>query len=153
METKRQRIVTKILEAVQGISTASGYETDIGANCDDWRTNWQEDELPGTSVCDQTAEYIENLSEDHIDYFRLPVQIRTSISSGTRAAEARKIEADILKALRPLAGGIADADGKIASDIQVRRSGFVLAEDAFTVVAVAVEVEVTFYTERFNAYQ
>lgn len=151
--SKRQRIVSKFVEAVQQISTADGYETDIGENVLDWETDFQEDELPGTSVCDLTAEKLEDMSSEHIDFFKLPVQIRTTVKAGTRAAYARMIEADILKSLKPLDGEIYDGTEKLAGDVNVKRSGFVLAEDAFTVVAVAVEIELTFYTRRFNAYE
>lgn len=153
MPTKRQRIVSKFLEAVRTISTDANFETNIGENVLDWQADWQEDELPGTSVCDLTAERLEDMSDDYIDFFKLPVQIRTTIKSGTRAEDARKIEADILKSLKPFDGEMHDGTEKLAGDVRIRRSGFVLAEDAFTVVAVAVEIELTFYTRRFNAYE
>jgi hypothetical protein len=152
-DTKRQKIVSKILAAVQGISIANDFETDIGENVDDWRTDWQEDELPGTSVCDQTAEAIENLADEHLDFFSLPVQIRTTLKTDTRASDARKIEADLLKSLEQFKDGIFEGNAKLAIQVQVKRSGFVLAEDAFSVVAIAVEIEVIFHTKRFDAYQ
>lgn len=164
MPTKRQRIVSKFLEAAQAISIDNEFETNIGENVLDWQTDFQEDELPGTSVCDLTAEKIEDLSNEYLDFFNLPVQIRTTLKSGTRAEDARKIEGDILKALKKLAfendngterlsGEIYDGTEKLAGDVNVKRSGFVLAEDAFAIVAIAVEIELTFYTKRFNAYE
>ena len=154
--TKRQKIVTVITESLEQILTANDFETDLGSLVADWRTDWQEDDLtdsPGTSVCDLTAERIDELSNEAIDYFVLPVQIRTSFSATTRPTEARKFLGDILAALAPLKDGFRNEEMILAENIDLKREGFVLAEDGFNVAAVAVEIEILFFTSRFNAYE
>lgn len=155
MQTKRQKIVSVILEVVRGVKIADGFQTDIGNLVEDWQTDWQEDELPGTSVCDLTGERDEEFSNEAIDYFRLPVQIRTTFSAKVRASEARKFLGDILQALRPLKDGFVESDSgaSLAEQIDLKREGFVLAEDGFSVAAIAVEIEILFFTQRFNAYE
>lgn len=153
-DSKLQLIHTVISDAVKQILTANGYETDLGAKVDDWRTDWQEDEMPATSICDLTAETVENQTDEYLDWFTLPVQIRTFLSSATRAAEARKMLADILKALEPFKDGFGGAGHTVlAKSVQLKRSGFALAEDGFRIAGIAVEIEILYYTKKFNAYE
>ncbi len=155
MFTKRQKIVSAIIAALQTIKIADGFQTNLGLKIEDWTTDWQEDELrelPGTSVCDLIAERDEENSDDFQDCLRLPVQIRTSFSSAVRSADARKYIGDILKSLSLLKNGFGLADEILANKVDLIREGFVLAEDGFKVAATAVEIEIIYFTQRFNAY-
>jgi hypothetical protein len=155
-DSKAQKIVSVIIDAVKTILIADGFETNIGASpVEDWKTDFDEDELPGTGVCDltETANNDENWSIEGFDCYKLPVQIRTYLSSATRAADARKIKADILKALNPLKDGFRTETETLAEKVELRRAGFELAEDGFRIVGIIVEIEIFYITQRFNAYE
>lgn len=152
-DSKRQKIVTVIKEAIEQISTANDYQTDIGANVEDWRTDWDDDELPGTSICDLSETPLENQANEHMEWYSLPVQIRTFLSSDTRAADARKMMADIVKVLGTFKDGVRVDNKQLFKMIELKRKGFVLAEDGFKIAAVAVEIEILYYTQRFNDYE
>lgn len=149
-ETKRQKIVAVLIDAIKEIKIENDFQTDLGNSVEDWRTDWQEEDLPGTSVCDLIAERVD--AADEIDFFKLPVQIRTSFSSNVRPALARRFLGDIIKALRPWHQGFKTETETLAARIDLTREGFVLAEDGFSVAAVAVEIEVFYHTRKFNAF-
>ena len=154
--TKRQKIVSVIIDSLKLIKPDGGFQSGLGDKIEDWQTDWQEDELtdtPGTSVCDLIATRDAENSDDFQDCFQLPIQIRTSFSSAVRAETARKYIADILQALKPLKDGFGVNDQILANKVDLIREGFVLADDGFRVAATAVEIEVLYFTERFNAYE
>lgn len=154
--TKRQKIVSVIIDSLKEIKIMNGYQTNLGSRIEDWETDWQEDDLidaPATSVCDLIAEVDEDKLNEAFDLYSLPIQIRTSFSSAVRASNARLYLGDVLKALKPLKDGFGTAGQVLAETVDLKREGFVLADDGFKVAATAVEITVTYYTERFNAYE
>jgi hypothetical protein len=153
-DSKAQKIVSVIIDAVKTILIADGFETNIGAEpVEDWKIDFDENELPATAVCDLTETADEEIKLEGHDCLNLPIQIRTYLSSDTRAADARKIKADILKALNPLKDGFRTETETLADKVRLKRAGFELAEDGFRIVGIIVEIEIFYITQRFNAYE
>jgi hypothetical protein len=132
-DSKRQQIMTALITRLQTITVANGYETDIGANVNEWHvTNFEEAELPAVDVRD-TTESVEVRGGNH-DY-TLSIQIETKVSGTTAAAKMRDVIGDVIKAIgtdpslgslaqnvRPVQNEIAEIDQKdkrIASILQV----------------------------------
>lgn len=147
MDPKRQQIITKIVERMQTITVANGYETGAGANVGDWETNWDDEQLPAISVCDliEEIELVGNQPTAERQTNRLPVQLRLFAKS---AAELRKGIADVFKAIK--------TDTRwsgLAMQTMPKRAGMVLAEDSFELGGAAVEIEIGYMTDAFDSYQ
>ena len=148
-DSRRQDIIEKVIAAMQTINGAGSFVTSIGTNVADWRLNWQEEDLPALSVCD-TDESFEPLNDEISMQSTLSVQIRgflKATDSTLRAIEGRKVIADILTAVK--------ANQKwtnLAQYTQLKQAGFVLADDAFSIAAVAVNIEIIYFAERFSPY-
>jgi hypothetical protein len=146
--TKRQAIIDTIVDRMEGIKISNGFETNLGNKVEDWQVNWDESDLPALSVCDLTEETDDSQFGEHVYLHRLPVQLRIFTASDTRAPDVRLMIADVLQALRDdlKFGGLALAT-------ELKRSGFILPNDAFQIAGAAVEIEIEYITERFNSYE
>lgn len=146
----RQRIVSAIITRLQDISIANGYKTDIGTNVEDWRVDWQQDELPAISVCDMVAENNFEHSATQQTIRQLPIQIRIFTASSTPAADLRKMIADVEQAIR------VDDRWKVSGVGLVQhtrplRDGFLIPEGQFEIIGGVVEIEVQYLTSKFNS--
>ena len=150
-DSKRQKIVDAVVAALEEISVANGFETELGANVNDWEINFQDDELPAVSVCDLTEDVQADMNDEHVDIYRLPVAIRVSIAADTRAAECRKMIADVLKAVGANENWTVSGE-KLALRTDLKEAGFVLDQEAFRIAAVQVQIEIYYHTERWNYY-
>lgn len=159
--SKRQKLVDAVITAMRRIRKANGFETDAGLRVRDFELNWQEDELPAISVCDVTQALAQEASSESHDLFRLNLAIRVSVSSGTRAAECRKMVADVMDAVRETAVSgelrwpvTEDAVTEyLAHGTEIQSADFILDEDSGRIAGVQVMIEILFSTKRFNAYE
>jgi hypothetical protein len=131
-ETVRQKIIDAVIARMQLIKTAAGYQTDLGNNVVDWDTNFDDTELPALSVCD-LIETVEMTIESKFQKQTLPIQLRI-FSKENRAKELRKMIADIYKA------------------IKIKQAGIIIREDEFKIGGGAVEIEITYNTKAFDAF-
>lgn len=149
MNSKRQQIIDKIIARMQLIQTSGGYETDLGNNVRDWETNWDESELPALSVCDLIDVHTPANNEPSATTQRnaLPVVLKISVKSATRAPEVRRMIADVNKAI-----AIDKTWNGLAIWTLPKRSGMDVPEDDFLIAGGAVEIEITYLTDTFDSY-
>lgn len=152
-DSKRQKIVAKAIEMMQNISIANDYRTDLGTTVEDWRVNWQEDDLPALSVCDTVAE--ETLVGDQPtaekEIQRMNLQFRIFTAEDERAENLRKMIADVKKALKKNLR-FSDGTKNLALWTKPLRSGIVVPTDSFEIGGALVEVEIAFMTDSFDEY-
>lgn len=147
----RQKFVDLVVARMQTILTAGGYETNIGQRVADSQTHWDQSELPATSVFDLVNEpSIENIRSRR-QTNRMPLEIRVFTVSGTLPTEARKIIADVYKAIRvdPF-WTVAGKNTVIAT--YPKRDGFDRNE-SFEITACIVEVEIEYFSNTFDPYE
>jgi hypothetical protein len=148
MDTKRQRIVDKVVERMREIRVANGYQTDVGERVEDWQTQWNEDELDALSVCDLPEESTKGNKDAKRTTHRLPVHVRIFISKHTRPAELRKMIGDVVQAVKKDLRW----DG-LALDTEPKQDGFVIPDDAFVVAGGAVEFVIEYMTDTFDPFK
>lgn len=152
MDSIRQRIVDAIVARMQTILTANGYATNIGTTVEDWRTNWQQEELPAISVCDTTAEVQPaEGSNPRRTIFAMPVQIRVYAEKDeTGAANIREMLKDVNRAIRQDDRWMVDGVGLVMITRPLRE-GFIIPDESFEVIGGVVEFEVQYITAKFNS--
>lgn len=147
-DSKHQQIIDAIIATMQGITTAAGYETNLGDNVDDWKVNWDDEEMPALSVCDITED--QQLVGDQPDARNqinlLNVQFRIFVKNGTRARALRKMKADVNKAI-----GSNTRWNKLAMWTKPKRSGMVIPDESFEIGGKAIEIQIAYMTGAFNA--
>lgn len=93
----RQQIIDAFAARLQTITTGNGYETNLGSNITQYRTeDWQESELPGGDIT-EGEESIVASGTDHI--FTLPLSLAIKVSGAASIADVRKVIADVTKAI------------------------------------------------------
>lgn len=138
---------------MQTIRVANGYATDLGAMVERWRVNWDDEELPALSVCDLTQEVSEtDIFDDAYTVYKLPVQLRAFVAEENRAAEIDLMTADIFKAIASDRQWTVSG-APLAIRTEYERDGFILPDDAFLIAAGAIQINVFYYTQTFNAYE
>lgn len=151
-DSKRQRLVAAIVARMQTILTVNGYATNIGRTVEDWRTNWQQDELPAISVSDLTAEaVVPEGSNPQRTVWLMPVQIRVYAEKDeTGAANIREMIKDINRAIRQDDRWKVSGVG-LAMITRPLRDGFIIPDESFEVIGGVVEIEIQFFTAKFDA--
>ena len=92
----RESIVASIITRLATITTANGYETEIGSNVSDWKvTDAQESDLPCITVKDP-SEDVETRGGNHL--CRLQIELEAKVAGVDRAIP-RKVLADVQKAI------------------------------------------------------
>lgn len=151
----RQQLVDLVVAAVENIDGTGSYQTSIGTTVTDWGLNFQEDELPAVSVCDTSESVVDDGKGDGygelFDLMRLDVQIRVQFKTAERPAECRKAIADILTALR---GNEQWSNGSsnLALATDYKSAQFILDEERFSIAAAAVDIQIFYRTQKFNAF-
>lgn len=125
--------MTAVKTRLQTITTANGYYTAIGSKVYEWRlTSFEDSDLPGIDIRDTEDLIINELTagnynkHDHI----LTVQIQVNYSSATTPALARKMIADVLKAISTdltwgsIAYNTTIADEPITMDLEQREGTY-----------------------------
>lgn len=93
----RKQIMTAFVNRMKTITVAGGYETDIGLNVGEWRTeDFQAADIEGMDVRD-TGEATEVIGGNHLS--TISIEIESKVSGGTSPDMARKVVADISKAI------------------------------------------------------
>lgn len=146
--SKRQQIIDAIIARMQLIKLANGYQTDLGNNVNDFKTRYDEDDLPGLSVCDTIANHElasgSPTATNQID--TMSVQLRVFVSDDTPAQELRTMIADIWKAIK-----VDPRWGSLAMQTIPKRSGIVIESDAFQIGGAAVEIEISIFNTNFGS--
>lgn len=151
-DSKRQKLITLVIERMQEILVANGYETDLGERVEDWRVNWDDSELPALSVCDTVTEeeWFNNQPTATKQFNQLPVLLRIFTKSDTRAEDLRKMEADIKKAIKRDVFW-KDGDGKeLAIWTKPKGSGIIIPEESFEIGGAMVQIEIGYFTNIFE---
>lgn len=153
-ETKRQKLIDAVLARMQTIRTANGYETDLGSNVDDWRVNWDSKELPALSVLDTVAEvaFLNDQPTAARQMCTLPVMLRIYGKSDSRAADLRKMLADVVRAIGTDPYWTSEGV-RLALWTRVTREGIVNDPESFEIGGAAVEIEIAYLQNSFDTYQ
>lgn len=152
-DSKRQKIIDLAVALMQTIRTANGYQTELGENVEDWRVNWDDDELPALSVCDTTA--AETLANNEptasLQTNRSRLHFRIFVKSDTLAADLRAMIADVKKALKT---NLRWNDG--ATDLAMWTlpvaSGIIVPTESFEIAGAEVEIEISYLTNSFSEF-
>ncbi len=149
-DSKRQKIVDAVVARMQTILVTNGYQTNIGANVEDSRQNWQEEELPATSVFDleATAEALPQNATRSI--WTQPIGIRVALKKGSDVKAGRKVIADIYRAIGTDETWIVSGTS-LAMFTNPATEGFQQPPDSFEVQAVEVLINVIYKTAKWNA--
>lgn len=150
MDPKRQKIVDAVIARMQLIKVAAGYQTNLGLSVEDWRVDYDDEELENgaLSVCDlvDTSTLAHNQPDASHQTNVLPVQFRIFTKSSEPASTLRKMIADVYKAIR-----VDTRWNNLAMWTMPKQSGMVVKPDEFKLGGAAVEIEITYLTETFNA--
>lgn len=131
MPGKRQQIVNAIKARLAGITTANGYQTDIGLKQTEWNpgpkgADPEADELPGHDIRDEVeAAEVTNKNSGTFDRALEIVVIAELKEAGPGAGEARQALEDLIKAvgIDPTWGGLARRTLPVEEDINVDELG------------------------------
>lgn len=151
----RQQLVDLVIAAVEDIDGTGSFQTSIGTTVTDWGLNFQEDELPAVSVCDTSETVIDDGQGEGygelFDLMRLDVQIRIQFRASDRPGDCRLAIADVLTALRGNERwNNGTTDLALATDF--KSAQFILDEEKFLIAAAAVDVQIFYRTQKFNAF-
>jgi hypothetical protein len=156
------RIVAQAVTQMLVINGTGGYTTTLGTTIDengdaapsveDSRTDWDEEELPAISVFegDATVPNPEAFDKSTIVMQTMRLLFRGSVKQGTTARAARRLNADILKAIRANERFTVSGTDLVGLTRQVRH-GIIRNEGSYEVEGCEVEIEVLFATQKFNA--
>jgi hypothetical protein len=150
----RQTLVERVTVRMQSISTANGYETNLGTNVREWVTHLQQEDVPADgliSVCDLVAEADEAPATAKTTGWRTPVHIRFWFPRNMLTAEnVRKGIQDINRAIRQDDRWTADGVGLVITSMP-SREGPLIPEDSFEMTGGVVEFEVLETRKKFNS--
>jgi len=151
-DSKRQKIISAVINRMEGISVDDDYETDLGERVRDWEVNFQDEELPVLSVCDTVGDI--NFVNDNLDapsqVHKLPVLLRVFCKSDTRAADLRKMMADLIRAVGVDPNWTDADDKKLAMWTRVTKAGIIVPAENFEIAGAAVELEIAYLVNRFE---
>lgn len=160
MDTVRQTLISLVIARMQTILTTNtydtpdgpqNYQTDLGANVRDWETKYQEEDLPALSVCDLIEEV--SMNTDSIAQIQsLKILLRIFKAKDTQAEYFRKCFGDIYAALRQDTRWKVDNVGLAIGTI-IKSAGIILENDVFEIGGAAVEIEIFYKTEAWNAFK
>ncbi len=133
----RQQIIDALVTLLGTITTGNGYETSIGSNVFEWRTdNWQESEVPGVAVSDPD----ESVERKGIkDYHSLSISFEVKTSGSTSTTVFRDAIADIDKALStdPTLGGLVQSMTPVDNESAVvEKADKIFASTTIKIIAV-----------------
>lgn len=150
-DTIRQQIVSAVIAALEQITTANGYETNIGTTVEDWPTQLQgtdnEDELPVIGVFDVDETSSTPNLNSKLENHELTIQARCYLRHNTPAAQCRKVMGDIKKAL-----GVDKTWGGLATGTRPSRQGPDIKPEGFEISAAVVEITIHYTTCAFDPY-
>lgn len=153
-DSKRQKIVDRVIAALQQIKTVNGYETNLGNRVEDFEMNFDNKDLPAISVFDLDApvEPVNGQTSAAQETHTLNVKARAFLKSGTPAKEARKALAEMVKAVGTNQRWN-DGTENLALSTKLTKQSLVVPEESFELAAAEIDLEIRYLTERFNSYQ
>jgi hypothetical protein len=159
-----QKIIAGIVARLALINGTGGYNTTIASGkIADSRPNWdQEDDLPALSVFQGTTKSAEWPQGRRKTQHTMPVLIKGFLKRGTDASNARKLIADIKKAIRGASTeanrwlderwpAVSGTSPGLALATREGSHSIEYAEGTFEITGVQVEIEVDYLTDKFNA--
>jgi DNA replication initiation complex subunit (GINS family) len=112
-DSVRQQIVDAFIALLTTITTVNEYETNLGLNITEWRTeDWQESDLPGCDVRDPD-ETTEVKGQHH--YNTVSIELEAKVKNTAAPGVVRDVIADINKAIGTVAK--TDALGSLVTQI------------------------------------
>lgn len=160
-----QKIIGLIVARLGTVLTTNGYATNIGQNVEDSRTDWDQADLPGTSVFEGGVQAVESPRDRRSVIRLMPVTIKTffeaNSDAATNAALARNVIKDVHKAIRGTGAQANDylaerwpvVDGTppgLAMETREKSHGIEYAENTFEITGTIVEIEVMYISGKFN---
>lgn len=146
-DSKRQKIMDKIDERLKTITGAPTYEVNFGSRVFDFRpVPIQDSELPAIVYRD-SEEAVEPISGNDLETHSLTVEIEAVAASATPSRQARKMLADIVKAIktdRTWAG--------LAIDTRLISQGLDVEQEQKAIGAITVRIEVIYRTNALDPY-
>ncbi len=151
-----QRIIDRVVAAMQTIDGTGDFETEIGARVEDSRPNWDEAELPAISVFSGkvTSDDVDAEGTQVIRTMNVMIDcgLKRLDTAGDDAAFARHAMGDIYAAIAsdPL---WRDEDGQpLAIRTTEMSHATVYTETTHEITGVQVEIEIRYESQAFNMY-
>ena len=146
-ESRRQELVAAVLARFKGIRIADGYETNLGLNVSEWRTDpMQEGEKDLLNLRDTVSPILE---EDTIGAHthNLTVEVDLLSVNETPATQYRKMIADVIKAI-----GVDLTWGGLAEHTEPGAEELVVEQASRKVIGGLVRFTVIYSTARWTVY-
>lgn len=156
-DSREQKIIDAIVDRMAEIDGTGNYLTTLGTDVDgnpsaaDSKPNWDQEQgdLPAISVFQGPVESERWADEGKIFGRTMPIMIKGFIERGTTAADARKLIADIMRAIR------SDDKWVVSSVPQAlgtdeKRHSIEYDETTFEVTGVQVEIEIVYLGQKFD---
>lgn len=156
-DSREQKIIDAVVDRMAGIDGTGDYlstlATDVNGdpNAADSRPNWDQEQgdLPAISVFQGTVESERWDGEGAIFGRTMPVMIKGFLERGTTASTARKLIADIMRAIRSDdKWTVSGEDMALGTD--EKRHTIEYDEQTFEVTGVQVEIEITYLGQKFD---
>lgn len=148
MAIRRQQIMEAVQAALEGISVANGYRTDIGAGVKRWRPRLAEgayvpfgaDELPAILAQDRRCETTPLSMQEQAH--RLTVEIEARCAGGETSDDLlRKILEDVRQAV-----GVDPTWGGLAVDTDPQSDEFAIVQADQTLGGVLITIVIIYHT-------
>lgn len=146
LDSRRQRIIDKLVSIFQTITTANGFRSEVGNNVYEWKTdNYQDVDLPAMNVRD-VSEEITPRGTNHI--YTLTIEIEARVTASTSTADAREVIADI----HSLMGSYPNLDGLayLVRPLQNTLLDFDKKDKKYSSISITLEVQ--YATKIFQPY-
>ncbi len=145
-DSVRQQVIDAIITRIKTITTANGYETDVGNSVFEWHTtDFAEADLPVIDVRD-TSESVEVIGGHHANTLNVEVEVKTLGIAGD--TEIRDIIADISKAI-----GTDTSLGSLVQNTRPVNNEILSAgQQDKKIYSVIVGLEVQYRTKAFSPY-
>lgn len=152
-DSVEQKIISAIVTRMQTINGTGLFLTSVGTRTEDSRPNWDQTDLPAISVFQGNVTSEEADDEGAKVARTLPVLIKVFFErdnvAGTDAAYARKVIADVMRAIRSDDKWI--VSGTPLAIYTAEKSHLIeYAEQTFEVTGIQVEIEILYRASRFN---
>jgi hypothetical protein len=152
----RQKIVDELKRRLMAISITNGYETDLGGGpINEMPVSYQEEELPALGVFDVVNTVNQEYAQQKRLINELSCQVRVFLQRETDARQARKMIADIKRAVitDPTTKERDATLGGIAVDMQPEQDGPDVPKDSYQIDGAVVAFMVQFLAAPFNDYE
>lgn len=162
-DPKDQKIITAIIGRLALLTGTGGYNTNVpAAKIADSRTNWDENELPAISVFQVATTSAEAPYGRRKTVHTMRVKIKGFLKSGTDASNARKLIADMKKAVLGTGSEQDDYMAErfpvvmgtkpgLATETHDAGNSIVYNEGTFEISGCELDLDIQYMTQKFNA--